>query len=305
MKRPLQRRHRGGHASFDKRRETDAVEDRSTGRSRSPEEAGGTGSAGGLMSRIYGVAPVLEALRAGGRSVEQIIIAEGAQHFRLRELLSRAKESHIPVRHAPRAELQRMAGAGANHQGVIASIAAARYTDADELIEALAGRIGTGEPPLAVLLDGVEDPRNLGAILRTVECVGAHGVFIPERRAVGLTETVAKAAAGALERVAVARVQNLVRLVEELKTRGIWTVGTSADAEMNYTEWDWTSPSALLFGGEGAGLHRLVRERCDALVRIPVRGHLTSLNVSVAAGVVLYEVLRQRTIKNGTAYKGE
>ena len=148
--------------------------------------------------------------------------------------------------------------------------------------------------PLVVVLDGVEDPRNLGAILRTVECAGAHGVFVPERRAVGLTETVAKAAAGALEYVAVARATNLARLIEQLKERNIWTIGTSTDAPTLYTDWDWTLASALFLGGEGAGLHRLVRERCDTLVHIPMRGRIESLNVSVAAGVVLYEAVRQR-----------
>lgn len=297
MRRREQRGQKGGHASFDKRREADAQP--------KPSRAGGLKEAEeqGAWTKIYGVAPVLEALRAAERPVEQLVIAEGVQHYRLRELLSSARERSVPVRRAPRAELQRMAGADANHQGVIAVIAAARYAQKDELVESLAARIGTEEPPLAVILDGVEDPRNLGAILRTVECAGAHAVFIPERRAVGLTETVAKAAAGALERVQVARVQNLVRLLEELKERNIWTIGTSADAGLDYTEWDWTVPCALVFGGEGAGLHRLVRERCDALVRIPVRGHITSLNVSVAAGVVLYEALRQRTIKNPPAYK--
>ncbi len=260
------------------------------------EESGGAGA------RIYGVAPVLEALRARQRPLEQIMIAEGAQHYRLRQLLSEAKEAGVPVRHAPRAELQRIAGQEANHQGVVALVASAKYADAEELIATLSSRVGTDEPPLAVILDGVEDPRNLGAILRTVECAGAHGVFIPERRAVGLTEIVAKAAAGALERVKVARVGNLVRLIEALKEHNIWTVGTSADAELDYTEWDWSVPCALVFGGEGAGLHRLVRERCDALVRVPVRGHIKSLNVSVAAGVLLYEALRQRTIKNPSAY---
>lgn len=255
------------------------------------------------MTKIYGVSPVLEALRAGERPLEQITIAEGAHHYRLRELLSEARERGVPVRHAPRAELLRLAGANANHQGVVARVAAARYADADELIEALSSRVGTREPPLAVILDGVEDPRNLGAILRTVECVGAHGVFIPERRAVGLTETVAKAAAGALEHVRVARAQNLVRLLEELKERNIWTVGTSADASIDYTQWDWRSPTAVVFGSEGAGLHRLVRERCDALVRIPVRGHITSLNVSVAAGVLLYEALRQRRKEQDSEFK--
>ncbi|HEX8745730.1 MAG TPA: 23S rRNA (guanosine(2251)-2'-O)-methyltransferase RlmB [Pyrinomonadaceae bacterium] len=297
MKRREQKGQR--HATPERRREAD-TERRGPSASRRPKEE----EEQGAWTKIYGVSPVLEALRAGERPVEQLVVAEGAQHFRLRELLSKARELGIPVRRAPRAELQRMAGAEANHQGVMATIAAARYTDKDELLDSLANMIGTAELPLAVVLDGVEDPRNLGAILRTVECVRAHGVFIPERRAVGLTETVAKAAAGALERVRVARVQNLGRLLEELKERNIWTVGTSADAELDYTQWDWTVPCALVFGGEGAGLHRLVRERCDALVRIPVRGHITSLNVSVAAGVVLYEALRQRTNKNPQAYKG-
>lgn len=247
-------------------------------------------------ARLYGVAPVLEALRAGQRPIEQITIAEGAQHFRLRELLELAHRSNVPVRRAPRIELERAVGAQVNHQGVVAAIAAARYTDAEELLERLALRTGTIEPPLAVVLDGVEDPRNLGAILRTVECVGAHGVFIPERRAAGLTEIVAKTAAGALEHVPVARAANISRLIEQLKERNIWTVGTSADAPLDYTAWDFTQPSALVLGGEGAGLHRLVRERCDVLVRIPVRGRIESLNVSVAAGIVLYEALRQRTL---------
>jgi 23S rRNA (guanosine2251-2'-O)-methyltransferase len=159
--------------------------------------------------------------------------------------------------------------------------------------------VGTVDPPLAVVLDGVEDPRNLGAIIRTVDCAGAHGIFIPERRAAGLTEIVAKTSAGALEHVAVARAANLTRLIDEFKERGIWTVGTAADADADYTAWDWTQPSALFLGGEGYGLHRLVRERCDTLVRIPTRGHITSLNVSVAAGIVLYEAVRQRTGSRG------
>jgi 23S rRNA (guanosine2251-2'-O)-methyltransferase len=245
-------------------------------------------------SQLYGVAPVLEALRAGGRRVERITVAEGAHEARLHELFELARAGRVPVRRVPRAELQRLAP-HANHQGVVASVAAAAYADADELLARLAACVNTDAPPLAVVLDGVADPRNLGAILRTCECVGADAVFVPERRAVGLTETVAKAAAGALEYVRVGRVTNVVRLIEELKERAIWTVGTAADAEIEYTDWDWTRPSALLLGGEGEGLRRLVRERCDALVRIPLRGHIASLNVSVAAGVVLYEALRQRT----------
>jgi 23S rRNA (guanosine2251-2'-O)-methyltransferase len=237
---------------------------------------------------------VLEALRAAERPIDHITIAEGAHTARLRELIELAHDAGVPVRRAPRGELARLVGGAANHQGVVASVAAARYADADELLDALASGVGTDDPPLAIVLDGVEDPRNLGAIIRTAECAGAHGLFIPERRAAGLTETVAKTAAGALERVRVARAANLARLIEELKERGIWTVGTSADAALPYTAWDWTAPCALFLGGEGAGLHRLVRERCDTLVHIPLRGQITSLNVSVAAGILLYEAVRQR-----------
>ncbi|MCA1615828.1 MAG: 23S rRNA (guanosine(2251)-2'-O)-methyltransferase RlmB [Acidobacteria bacterium] len=243
--------------------------------------------------------PVLEALRAGSRRIERITVAEGAHESRLHELLELARAAGIVVRRAPRAELQRMAE-GANHQGVVANVAAVAYRDAGELLEQLAARVGTDAPPLAVVLDGVEDPRNLGAIIRTAECAGVDGLFIPERRAAGLTETAAKAAAGALEYLPVARAANVARLVEEFKERGIWTVGTDADANIDYTDWDWAQPCALLFGGEGAGLRRLVRERCDALVRIPLRGHISSLNVSVAAGIVLYEALRQRTLAGAT-----
>jgi 23S rRNA (guanosine2251-2'-O)-methyltransferase len=246
------------------------------------------------VALLYGVSPVLEALRARQRPIEHITLAEGTRDHRLRELLDLAREARVPVRRVPRTDLERLTD-GANHQGVVATIAAARYALTGELLDALALRVGTDEPPLAVVLDGVEDPRNLGAVLRTVECVGAHGVFIPERRAVGLTETVAKAAAGALEHVPVARATNLTRLIEELKERNIWTVGTSASAQTSYTDWDWRQPTALFLGGEGAGLHRLVRERCDVLVSIPLRGRINSLNLSVAAGVLLYEAIRQRT----------
>jgi 23S rRNA (guanosine2251-2'-O)-methyltransferase len=247
-------------------------------------------------AHVFGVQPVLEALRAGSRPVERLTLAEGAHESRLREILEIARYADIPVRRVPRSELQRLA-AGANHQGVVATIAAAHYAHAEDLLDALSARVGTNDPPLAVVLDGVEDPRNLGAVLRTVECAGAHGVFIPERRASGLTETVAKAAAGALEYVPVARAANVVRLMEELKGRSVWTVGTAADAPKDYTEWDWTQPSAILLGGEGEGLRRLVRERCDVHVRIPLLGRIESLNVSVAAGIILYEAVRQRRVK--------
>jgi 23S rRNA (guanosine2251-2'-O)-methyltransferase len=251
-------------------------------------------SSAGSVNQLYGLIPVLEALRAGSSRLEQITIAEGARHERLRELLDLAKHARVPVHRAPRFALDRELP-GVTHQGVIARTAAATYRDADELLDELSARVGTDNPPLVLGLDAVEDPRNLGAILRTAECAGVGGVFIPERRAVGLTATVAKAAAGALEHIPVARVTNLVQLIEQLKQRNIWVIGAAADGTSDYTEWDWTVPSALFLGGEETGLHRLVRERCDALVRIPLLGRIESLNVSVAAGVILYEALRQRT----------
>ena len=248
------------------------------------------------VNTIYGLIPVLESLRAGGKRLEQITIVEGARHERFRELLELAKRAKVPVHRAPRLALDRTLP-GVMHQGVIAKTAAASYRDADELLDELSSQVGSASPPLVLGLDALEDPRNLGAILRTAECTGVGGVFIPERRAVGLTATVAKAAAGALEHISVARVTNLVQLIEQLKQRNIWVIGAAADGTSDYTEWDWTVPSALFLGGEGTGLHRLVRERCDALVRIPLRGRIESLNVSVAAGVILYEALRQRSAR--------
>lgn len=244
---------------------------------------------------IYGVNAVLEALRAGKRQVESITILQSAHVDRLKMVLDLAREKNVPVQRAPRLELDRTLGE-ARHQGVMARIAAAHYTDADDLLDELAAKVGTADPPLVVGLDGIEDPRNMGSMLRTAECAGVHGVFIAERRAVGLTGVVAKTAAGALEYVPVARVTNLVRLIEQLKERNIWVIGSAADAKQSYTEWDWTLPAAVFLGNEGHGLHRLVREHCDTLVRIPVVGKLDSLNVSVAAGVLLYEARRQRSL---------
>jgi 23S rRNA (guanosine2251-2'-O)-methyltransferase len=226
------------------------------------------------------------------------------QTNRLRDLLHLAKEQGIIVNRVPKNTLAKFVEPGANHQGVVATIAAAKYANAGELLENLTAKIGGGDEPLAVVLDGVEDPRNLGAIARTAECAGAHGIFLPERRAVGLTETVAKTAAGALEYLPVAKVVNLNRLLEDLKERRIWIVGTSANAKMSYTDWDWTIPSAIVLGGEGKGLHRLVEENCDALVKIPLSGKIESLNVSVAAGVILYEARRQRDLKSKSKNEG-
>ena len=239
--------------------------------------------------------PVLETLRSGSQQLDQITIAEGARHQRLRELLDLAKQVRIPVHRVPRAFLDRVLP-GVTHQGVIARTASGTYQDSDQLLDRLARQVTEGNAPLALGIDAVEDPRNLGAIIRTAECAGVSSIFIPERRAASLTATVAKAAAGALAHVAVARVPNLVQLIEQLKQRNIWVVGAAGEGTKDYTAWDWTVPTALFVGGEAEGLHRLVRERCDALVRIPLYGHIESLNVSVACGVILYEALRQRNL---------
>ena len=249
---------------------------------------------------IYGVNAVLEALRAGKRQIEAITILESARPDRLKSLLELAREKHVPVHRVPRLDL-----GDVRHQGVVARIAAARYADADDLLDQLDSKIGSPDAPLVVGLDGIEDPHNLGSVVRTAECAGVHGVFIAERRAVGLTSVVAKVAAGALEYVPVARVTNLVRLIEQLKERNIWVVGAAAGAKQLYWEWDWKLPAAIFLGNEGYGLHRLVREHCDTLVRIPVTGRLESLNVSVAAGVLLYEARRQRMLASGVNLRGE
>lgn len=236
---------------------------------------------------VYGVMPVLEVLRSNSRRVERLIVATGAGQNRLTEIFDLAHRADLRIDRVSNEQLERFAGRG-NHQGVAAIVAAAEYVDADVIMSKI------GDEALLLLLDGVEDPRNLGAILRTAECAGVDGVFIPERRAVGLTETVAKSAAGATEHIRIAKVANLNRLIEDLKKQNVWVVGTTMDAKLDHTEWDWTRPSALVLGGEGRGLHRLVAENCDVLVKIPMYGKIDSLNVSVAAGVMLFEARRQR-----------
>jgi 23S rRNA (guanosine2251-2'-O)-methyltransferase len=239
---------------------------------------------------LFGVLPITEALKSEKRRIEKIVIADGGNEHRLIEIVGLAREKGIPFQRVSRENLSRLVEFGANHQGVVAFAAAADYTREDDLLD----EISVSESPLCVVLDGVEDPRNFGAILRTVECAGVNGVFIPERRAVGLTETVAKSSAGATEYVKVAKVSNLNRLIEDLKSRNIWVVGTSVETDKNYTDWDWNLPTALVIGSEGKGLHRLVAENCDALIKIPMLGEIESLNVSVATGVILFEAIRQR-----------
>lgn len=245
---------------------------------------------GNTANILFGVLPILEALRAESRRIEKIFVLEGANEKRLADILQLARKNGIPFHKTSRENLNNFVENGVNHQGIVAFSAAADYFDADELLSEITEK----EKSLSVILDGVEDPRNLGAILRVVECSGADGVFIPERRAVGLTETVAKSSAGATEYVKVAKVPNVNRLIDELKEHNIWVIGASGDAETDYSEWDWTQSSALVMGSEGKGLHRLTAEKCDVLVKIPMLGKIESLNVSVATGVILFEAVRQR-----------
>lgn len=239
-------------------------------------------------SLVYGLGPVLEALRAENRSIDKVFIADGAKEHRLAEIMDICRDRSIAWNRVPRETFAKHLDSGVNHQGVIAFVASADYVSTDDILQ------NSVEVPLIVILDGVEDPRNLGAILRVAECAAVDGVIIPERRAVGLNDTVAKSSAGAIEYVKVAKTGNLNRLIETLKKNEIWVVGTSMDAELSYAEWDWTRPSAIVLGGEGGGLHRLVAENCDVLVKIPMYGKIESLNVSVAAGVILFEAKRQR-----------
>ncbi|WP_124726380.1 23S rRNA (guanosine(2251)-2'-O)-methyltransferase RlmB [Staphylospora marina] len=238
---------------------------------------------------IMGKHAVLEALAAGSR-VEKVLLAQGVQMRGFQAILDKAKESRIPVQRVPRAKLDKLAE-GKNHQGVMAQIAAWRYASVEELFKRAESR---GESPFFILLDGIEDPHNLGAIIRSADAAGAHGVVIPKRRAVGLTASVAKAAAGALEHVPVAKVPNLNQFAEELKERGVWLVGSDGAANTLYTGVDYTVPVALVIGSEGQGMGRLLKEKCDFLVKLPMRGNVTSLNASVAAGILMYEVLRSR-----------
>ena len=246
------------------------------------------------MDKLTGIHAVREALDAG-RPFDRILIARGRQDTRVEEIVQLARARDIPVRFEDRGQLDRLANSK-DHQGVVALAAARAPATLESILEAANKSAGHGSRGLIVLLDGVEDPHNLGAIIRTALAAGAHGVVIPERRAAGLTDTVARASAGAIAHLPIAKVTNLVRTMEELKEAGYWLIGLDEDGEKSYTEADYTSPVGIVLGGEGKGLHDLTRKRCDFVVSLPTTGPVKSLNVSVAAGVVLFEVLRQRKI---------
>ncbi|HSP89593.1 MAG TPA: 23S rRNA (guanosine(2251)-2'-O)-methyltransferase RlmB [Vicinamibacterales bacterium] len=237
---------------------------------------------------IYGINPVLEALKAG--RVREVRV-DGAARERVRDIRALAEANRVPVRVVSAQDLDRSARGGV-HQGVAADLADAPDYSVQELVSSAQG------PPLIVVLDGIEDPHNLGAILRTVDASGGDGVIRQTRHAARLDGAAAKASAGAVSHVRIANVVNIARAIGELKDAGVWTIGLAADAPEPYDAIDFTQPSALVLGAEGEGLRRLVRESCDRLASIPMRGHVSSVNVSVAAAIVLFEAVRQRRARH-------
>ncbi len=243
------------------------------------------------MAKIAGRNPVTEAIRAG-RPIDRILIQEGAGGAagRVKKL---AQESGIPVEIVPKRDIDKLA-AGENHQGIVAFASAHEYASVDDIFTAAEA---AGEAPFIVVLDGIEDPHNLGAILRSAECAGAHGVIIPSRNACGLTETVSKSSAGAVEYVPCAKVTNIARTLDDLKKRGIWIYACDMDGETYYRQ-DMTGPCAIVIGAEGKGISRLVKEKCDFTVSMPLMGKIQSLNASNAACVLMYEIRRQRQLSD-------
>jgi 23S rRNA (guanosine2251-2'-O)-methyltransferase len=246
-----------------------------------------------MPDKIVGRNSVLELLRSGNREVEGILIAQGSNHTRIRQIISMARKQGVRCDFAPRAELGRVE-ATVPHQGVIAFVSPTRYTDVKTLIK---GARNGDRSALLIMLDEIQDPRNLGAVIRTADAVEADGVIIPKRKAAGVTTATHKASAGSSAYMPISQVTNLVRTIETLKASGVWVIGSDGDAPMPYTQADFTAPLCLVLGSEAEGLRHLVKEKCDLLVHLPMFGHVPSLNVSVAAGVLLYEVIRQRRNK--------
>ncbi|MFC4620224.1 23S rRNA (guanosine(2251)-2'-O)-methyltransferase RlmB [Camelliibacillus cellulosilyticus] len=237
---------------------------------------------------IVGRHPVAEAIRSG-REINKIWINKQSQALS-HELMRTAKERQVTIQFVPKQRLEQITGTAQN-QGIAASVAAHRYAMIDDLFKKAEE---AGASPFFIMLDGLEDPHNLGSILRTADAVGAHGVIIPKQRAVGLTSVVAKASTGAIEYIPVTRVTNLARTMDELKERGVWFIGTDANGEQDYRQIDGDMALCLVIGSEGKGLSRLVRDKCDFLTRIPMAGKVTSLNASVAAALLMYEIYRNR-----------
>lgn len=242
-----------------------------------------------MAEHIWGRYPVLESLKSR-RRVHRVMVAQGPRDPALTQLIDQARRVGVLVETVSRRRLDDLSG-GANHQGVMALVAPREYADLDDILRRAEER---GEPALVVVLDTIQDVQNLGSVIRTAEAVGAHGVIIPEHRAAGLTPAVDKTSAGAVEFLPVARVTNITRTLDDLKKRGLWCIGLDGDAKTTYEKADLTGPIALVVGNEAKGISRLAREHCDVLIRLPMRGHVRSLNAAVAGSIALYEIWRQR-----------
>jgi 23S rRNA (guanosine2251-2'-O)-methyltransferase len=243
-----------------------------------------------MAEQIEGRNPVLEALRAGHELLKIYILTNESNSGPLREIADQANKKGVPVNQVDNEVLNRMA-ITRNHQGVIAMAAEWKYATLKEILSRASQKT---EPPFILLLDGIEDPQNLGSVIRTAEAAGVHGIIIPERRAVGLTAVVAKASAGAIEHIPVVRVTNLTKTMEELKKESLWFTGVEMDGTVEFQQADLKGPMGVVIGGEGKGISHLVREHCDQVVRIPMWGRINSLNVAAATAITLYEVRRQR-----------
>ncbi|MBR5152338.1 MAG: 23S rRNA (guanosine(2251)-2'-O)-methyltransferase RlmB [Clostridia bacterium] len=242
---------------------------------------------------IYGRNPVIEALKTGTTTIDKVFLQDGLRHSQMQEILRLCKEGNILYRFVDKRKLDSLCD-GENHQGAVAAIASHSYV---EVADILALAESKGESPFLVIADGISDPHNLGSIIRSANAAGAHGVIIPKNRSVSLNATVSKVAAGAVEYTPVARVTNLARTIESLKKAGVWIVGTALEGSQMHTQCSLTGPLGIVIGSEGEGMSRLVRESCDFLVKIPMIGKIESLNASVAAGVLLYEAVRQKLEK--------
>ncbi len=237
---------------------------------------------------VLGRNSVLEAIRSG-REIDKLFVLKGSTSGALVPILQKCREKKIPIKEVPATKLDFMSG-GATHQGVIASIAAREYCSLEDILKSAQNK---NEVPFVIICDGLEDPHNLGAIIRTAEATGVHGIIIPRHRSVTVTATVAKSASGALEYMNICKVTNIPNTIDELKEKGFWIFAADMNGK-NWFEADYTSPTALIIGSEGNGVSRLVKQKCDEIVSMPMNGKINSLNASVAAGVLMYEVAKQR-----------
>ena len=240
---------------------------------------------------VYGRNAVLELLKSG-RDINKIFVERGEKHGSIKEIIAKAKDAGVVIAEVEKAKLEHMTSE--NHQGVIAIVPPFDYCDIEDILDLAKEK---GENPFVVILDGIEDPHNLGAIIRTAETAGVHGIIIPKRRSASVNSTVSKVSAGATTYLKVARVNNVNDAIRNLKEAGLWVIGTDGEAKEFYNQVDLTGPIALVIGSEGFGMSRLVKENCDGLVKIPMKGKITSLNASVAAGIMMYEVVRQNAEK--------